>query len=76
MEQLVRMVAAHLGDREEEVRAATAPPVMKVVQPKKGAKLGRVCLQYTFRLGLQRLTLQDDFAVRDGQIRRLRRSRA
>ncbi len=70
------MVQAHLGDREDEVRAAAAPPVMRVVAPRKGAKQGRVCLQYTFRLGLTRLTLQDDFGVRGGQIRRLRRTRA
>lgn len=77
MEQLVKMVEAHLGDREKDVRAAAAPPVIKVLRPRRGGgKPGRVCLQYTFRFGVQRFTLQDDFTVKGGAIRRLKRSRA
>lgn len=76
MEQLVKMAEAHLGDREQEVRAVLAPPAIKVVRAKRGgAKPGRVCLQYTFRMGMQRFTLQDDFTVKEGAICRLKRSR-
>jgi hypothetical protein len=87
MDQLVKMVAANAvdssGDGSSSNAAAAAAdlasnmpkPQLSVTCPDPKAKPSLVVAQYTFKWGLRKFTLRDEFIVRNGQIMRLCRSR-
>jgi aldehyde:ferredoxin oxidoreductase len=84
MDQLVKMVAANAVDSGSSSNAAAAAaelassmpkPQLSVMCPDPKAKPSLVVAQYTFKWGLRKFTLRDEFLVKNGQIMRLRRSR-
>jgi hypothetical protein len=85
MDQLVKMVAANAVDSSDggsnssnaaaELASSMPKPLLSVTCPDPKAKPSLVVAQYTFKWGLRKFTLRDEFIVKNGQIMRLRRSR-
>jgi hypothetical protein len=87
MDQLVKMVAANAVDSGSDGSSSNAAaaaaelasnmpkPQLSVTCPDPKAKPSLVVAQYTFKWGMRKFTLRDEFIVKNGQIMRLSRSR-
>jgi hypothetical protein len=84
MDQLVKMVAANAVDSSgsssssnaaAELASSMPKPLLTVTCPDPKAKPSLVVAQYTFKWGMRKFTLRDEFIVKNGQIMRLRRTR-